>query len=848
MSRVVRTRVPGSRGGRRFSFGSGYLVALGRVLTAAHVLVPPGMDPPPTAGQPCEILCSGPGEIWRPGEALWVEPEFDLAVVSVDAGRDLGRMRWGRVDGDGPLFWSAVGFPLASLDDAGRQPEHAWGETSAITQAPAQKLGLTVNSRHARPPGAGSGWAGLSGAAVLCDQRLVGVVIEDPAGYEGSLTARRLDAIADDPSLHEALGGRVVLEPVSGRRLEPGLRDLRVVLPAAVASFTGRHGELAELVDSGMGPMVVTQALAGLGGVGKTALALEYAHRRFYFDNAVDLVWWFTASDRLSLTSAMARLYEQLTGVSAGEDSVLSATRLRNWLENSPHRWLLVFDNADDAGVLGDLVPRVGTGQVLITSRRTDWSALGATVHRLGVLSLDESVALLSRTTGRDDEVDARLLADELGGLAVALRQAGAFIAKTGWDYRRYLEMLRTRPLRLHSEDLAGVGTTLAQVWESSLDQVTRSGQHGPLPLEVLGVLAYFAAEDVPRRLLATPAIDGEAVLGGDTLDVELALVGLAQYSLISLQPDSISLHRLVQHLTRSHLQDRGAAVDHASAAVRLLRGVLGQPGLTADDVTHLLPHVRESTSHAIARSAVPQEVAELLNAVALDRIDTGQLDVARSLLGRALHLATDCLGPDHPATLKTRDTVAWCLGVAGRVEESVGEFDTLVDDERRVLGHNHQDTLRTRHNRAHWLGQAGKVDEAVAEFQALLVDHRREFGPDHPDTLKTRGRLARWLREAGRLEEALAQFQAQLVDQLRVLGRYHRDTLRTRGSLCRWIAEAGRVDEALAQYESLLVDRVRLLGPDHPDTLRTRHGRAYWLGQALAGGRGPRPVRISTP
>ena len=102
---------------------------------------------------------------------------------------------------------------------------------------------------------------------------------------------------------------------------------------------------------------MVTQALVSLGGIGKTALALEYAHRLFYGKHAADQVWWFGAADRLSLTAAMGALYEQVDGASTGQDSMIGAERLNSWLEACPYRWLVVFDNADDAGVLDGLVP-----------------------------------------------------------------------------------------------------------------------------------------------------------------------------------------------------------------------------------------------------------------------------------------------------------------------------------------------------------------------------------------------------------------------------------------------------------------------------------------------------------
>jgi tetratricopeptide (TPR) repeat protein len=778
------------------------------------------------------VLCSGADEVWLPAEVLWVEAALDLAVVGVEAGSGLAPLRWGRVEGDEPLMWSAVGYPVASVDEGGRQPEHAWGETSAITQAPAEKLGLTVNSRHARLSATTSGWAGLSGAAVFCDRRLVGVVIADPSGYEGSLVARRLEAVADDPSLNEALRGSVVFQTVSGRALEPGLRDLRVLLPDPMASFTGRTDELAWLAQARTGPVVVTQALAGLGGVGKTALALQYAHRSFYSEHSVDLAWWFVAADRLSLSATMASLYEQLTGFPGGKDSVLAAGRLRNWLESSPYHWLVVFDNADLPGVLDGLVPHAGAGQVLITSRRSDWSLLGATVRRLDVLPPDDSVALLRTITGQDDDEGARLLARELDGLAVALQQAGAFLRKAGWDYQRYLEMLRSHPLTLLSEDLAGVGMTVAKVWESSLDQVIRSGR--TLAGDVLGVLAYFAAEDIPRWLLAPPPIGAEATLGGgDPLAVDLALVGLADYSLISLEADAISLHRLVQYLTRLHVEDPGTALDHVATAIRLLGAAIAGAGPTTELVSRLLPHITGATDHAARLCAVPAETASLLNAAAEDRLRIGQLDIARPLLDRALGVAIARLGPDHPETLRTRNNLARWLGEAGRVEEAVSQFQALLEDHRRVLGPDHPETLWTRSDLGRFLGGAGRVDEAVSQFQALLEDDLRVLGPDHPDTLTTRNNLACRLALAGRVDEAVAESQALLEDHRRVLGPDHPNTLWTRRDLARWLGEAGRVDEAVAESQALLEDHRRVLGPDHPDTLSARNNLARFLGEA---------------
>jgi tetratricopeptide (TPR) repeat protein len=650
----------------------------------------------------------------------------------------------------------------------------------------------------------------------------------------------------DVERLIDSLTPAVRVKP-PGRPPEPELQDLRVLLPNPVASFTGRSEELRWLAEPRTGPVVVAQALAGLGGVGKTALALEHAHRCFYTDHSVDLAWWFVAADRLSLCASMAQLYEQITGIPAGEDSVLAAGRLRNWLESSPHRWLVVFDNADTAGVLDGLVPRAGSGQVLITSRRTDWSPLGATVRRLDVLPPDDSVALLHAISGCRDEEGARLLSRELGGLAVALHQAGRLMSKAGWDYDRYLQMLRARPLSLHREDLAGAGTTVAKVWESSLEHVTGDGGHGTLAADVLGVLAYYGAEDIPRFLLEAALIDGEALLwGGDALAVELALVRLADYSLVNLEPDAIGLHRLVQHLSRAHIEDQVTGADHIAAAIRLLLGALtaahradvtrvriesAGPGPPTEVVSRLLPHITEATAHAVRLSVVPHETTSLLNVVVRDRLGIGQLDVARALLDRALGLAIAHLGPDHPETLRTRNHLASWQALAGKVGEAVAQSQALLEDCVRVLGPDHLETLRTQNNLAFYLGALGSADQAVARSQDLLEAHRDTVGPNHPETLTARNVLSFWLAQTGRVGEAVSQLQAALEDCMRILGPDHPDTLRTRLLLAFCLGQTGRVDRAVAESEALLEDCVRVLGPDHPETLTARNVQAVWLG-----------------
>jgi hypothetical protein len=505
----------------------------------------------------------------------WADVARDVAVLACPALRAEGIVRWGRLAGTDPLDWGAVGFPAASATrEGGRQAEHAFGRASPISGRDAGTLALTIESRDAAQGRGGSPWAGLSGAAVFCGEHLAGVITADTGGYERSLTARRAEEFCSHPALAAVLGGVPVPEEVTGRPREPGLADLRSTLRPRNDAFTGRGADLADLADLAAGPVgrvVLTQSLTGLGGVGKSALALEHAHRR-YDSGEVDLAWWFTAEDRPVLLAAMAGLYDRLTGTPGDKDAEAGAIALRNWLEHAPYRWIVVFDNAEP-GTLDGILPADGTGQVIITSRASDWP--GTATHPVGTLPPDEAAGLLSRITGLPPGQDAEDLAAELGGLALAIEQAAAYIRQTHGTYADYLHALRDDPRTIYETDLAHAESVTARVWRRSLSHVTGSTPEHPAAT-VLGVLSYLAPDDIPRQLLAPDAVKDTPVLGDLTsVQVSVALARLADYSLITLDTDAIAVHRVIQHLTRLDAETRDMAVSYCSAAIGLLDACL---------------------------------------------------------------------------------------------------------------------------------------------------------------------------------------------------------------------------------------------------------------------------------
>jgi Trypsin-like peptidase domain len=230
--RVVQVRTPGSTEGT-YRFGSGYFVAHDLVLTARHVLVRPEFTARerPVEGQPCEISF---GNGWLAAR-LEAAGDVDVAVLRTAADGGWHPARWAKLVGSEPVHWDAVGYPVANVGQERREREHAYGEVSPLTGDGDNWLGLTVTSREPREAGTpATGWAGLSGAAVLCEGRIIGVITEDLKAYSRSLKALRAIAILADPVIAAALdrpsapevGGRPFRRPAV---LEAGRPVLLIV-------------------------------------------------------------------------------------------------------------------------------------------------------------------------------------------------------------------------------------------------------------------------------------------------------------------------------------------------------------------------------------------------------------------------------------------------------------------------------------------------------------------------------------------------------------------------------------------------------------------------------------------
>ncbi|HEV2252303.1 MAG TPA: FxSxx-COOH system tetratricopeptide repeat protein [Streptosporangiaceae bacterium] len=620
-------------------------------------------------------------------------------------------------------------------------------------------------------------------------------------------------------------------------------RSRPVRLAPRPAPLAGREELLAEVHrrlagDETTGPRVV--ALHGLGGAGKTSLAIWHAYRHI---DQYQVIWQFAADDQATMAAEFAELGWQL----AGPDLLTApnpVAQVHGILAASPDGWLLVFDNAASHAALRDFLPPAGHGHVIITSQNPTWPA-GQAVE---VPMLDVGVAaefLMNRTDAADTSV-ARDLVRELGGLPLALEQAAAYMQATGLSIASYLELFGERRLELLSRgDLTGYDKRVTTTWALAFDQL----QNAPQAAGLLRLLACCASEAIPLGLLLRPRPELAAAFGpqvrpllapllDDPLAAADALAALHRYSLVSAPVDgAVSVHRLVQAVTLAQLPPETEAAWQRAAAALIEAALPHEEKLPANWPAYaaLMPHARATLgtgSKGMAR------VAGYLGAI-------GDRAAALALSQQVLEARQMDLGPEHPETLNAGVEVAGWTGAEGNAAAARDQLAALLPVYERVLGAGHPDTLDARDSLALFTRDAGDAAAARDQLAALLRLREQVSGAAHMDTLGTRALLALFTGEAGDPAGARDRYAALLPVAEQVLGPEHRAVLTSRGYLARWTGEAGDAAGARDRLAALLPVYERVLGAGHPGALNARANLAYWTKQA---GKSPRARKDSTP
>jgi tetratricopeptide (TPR) repeat protein len=598
-------------------------------------------------------------------------------------------------------------------------------------------------------------------------------------------------------------------------------------LPARNPTFTGREKVLEALhaqlraVPNAAEPRAA--AIYGLGGVGKTELALEYAYRHAA---DYDVAWWVPGDRTTSTVAALAELARHL-GVEVMADQGDMVVGLFRELRGRD-RWLLVYDNAGQAEDLAPLLPPGGSGHLLITSRNLAWTRVRVPLA-LRVLERVESVAFLRRRT-HTDEANADALSELLGDLPLALEEAAAYVEETQVGLGAYLRLARERMSELFGlEQPTRDEQRVATTWSVALDRVQ---VEAPAAEALLDLCAFFARDDIPRELpgrfperLPHPL----AQAAGDPLAYNDAIRALGRYSLATVTPTALAVHRLVQAVVRARL-DHTSQRRWAGVAVGLLYESFPDRSWEAPTwptCQRLLPHVLAATEHAEHLGVAGEEAGALLDRVSDYLRGRGQPRQARPIAEGALVVTMAALGPDDPATGDRHDTLGRILRDLGDLQGARAELERALAIYEAALGSDYPDVAILRSTLGQVLRGLGDLVGAREQFEQALSLFEAALGPDHPEVGGIRNEIAHVLWARWDLQGARVQLERALVIEEATYGPGHPRVATVRSNLGSVLQDLGDLVGARAELQRAVAILEATLDLDHPEvaTARTKLG-----------------------
>ncbi|KAA2261763.1 tetratricopeptide repeat protein [Solihabitans fulvus] len=606
-------------------------------------------------------------------------------------------------------------------------------------------------------------------------------------------------------------------------------RDRREEMPPAIMRgipsrnphFTGRKDILARLrsmlVNSTKQTALLPHALHGLGGVGKTQLAIEYVYR---YASAYDLIWWVPAEDQTLIRTSLAALGSAMglpesTDLSRTVDAVLDTLRTG---QRYP-RWLLVYDNANRPADLQPYLP-YPTGHVLITSRNSSWSDVASTVE-VDVFNRQESVALLRQRSEDINAADADRLADRLGDLPLALEQAAAWQAETGMQVDEYLELFDDQLEQLTENPPSNYPDTVGATYRVAFERLQ---EQAPAAAQLLELCAFFGAEPISVVLLwegryaDLPSPLDETLR--DRIRLRRAMREIVRFALarVDAAADRISVHRLVQAVLRARLtpEERDVTRRHAQQILALANP--SQP-----DSAQNWPRHAELSPQILPTGMLQAEERDS-RIVVLDQIryrrQSGDYESARELGQLAVDTWTDLWGEDDELTLIAARHLADAMRALGENQQARElQRDTLAKL-REVFGDDHEHTLDTADGVALDLRINGEFDAAKALDEDNLARARRVFEENEPFPLRATNNVAVDLRWLGDFTEA-RRVDTDLVQRMRLqYGERDRRTQQTVSNLAHDLYGLGEYAEALQTQERTLSIQREILGINHSEVL----------------------------
>ncbi|MCJ1271049.1 hypothetical protein MMC22_010948 [Lobaria immixta] len=635
-----------------------------------------------------------------------------------------------------------------------------------------------------------------------------------------------------------------------------------------IDEFVGRKEELFKINEAfqGNGSQRKVVILHGLGGMGKTQLAVAYIKEQ---RDTYSAIFWLNGENEDTLKQSFAVMAERLHNEFPSSTLLKTAVEEKNadrmvaaikqWLSRRKNtRWILIFDNVDNPKLPGiedpqaydirSYFPEVHQGFILITTRSFRLQ-IGRVVSVKKLLDIQESITILKSTSGRmipDQDHCALELVEQLDGLPLALATAGAYLSQVSTSLKDYLRYYRTSWLKLQETSpnlLSYKDRALFSTWNLSLEHIKNQNKSAE---KLLRLWAYFDNQDLWFQLLAA-GVEGSpdwfSTMINDELSFNEVSRLLCDHALIESVKDlnGYSMHSCVHAWTR-HVLDAEKDISMARLALTCVGSAVPvKDGEYWALGRRLLPHAHRCLESIVCdidlEAQDDQNICNHIFKIGYLYADQSKMKEAEIMYNRALKGYEKAWGPEHTSTLDTVNNLGILYADQGKMEEAEAMYNRALKGHEKAWGPEYTLTLDTVNNLGLLYADQGKMEEAEAMYNRALKGYEKAWGPEHTSTLKTVNNLGLLYADQGKMEEAEAMYQRALKGYEKAWGPEHTSTLDTVHNLGTLYADQGKMEEAEAMYNRALKGKEKASGPENtsplnldsyskPDDLYKRRGK----------------------
>lgn len=580
-------------------------------------------------------------------------------------------------------------------------------------------------------------------------------------------------------------------------------------------NFTGREyilDKLKEMFDEKYNN-ALTQIISGLGGVGKTQIALEYVLK---YGFKYDLIWWVNSENVAVITDAYSQfaIKKGLIDDNVSDINIIKEAVL-NWMNNN-NNWLFIFDNADDSNIIYDYLPRDSKGHILITSRNTNWASIGK-VKEIEEFTEKEAEKFMIKRTGEMNKNRLIDLIKELGYLPLALEQAGAYIVNSSKSYEEYYELYKKYKIEiLKKYPPLGYNHTVATTWAISIDKISNESSE-----QLLNIFSLLAPDNITRDIferskefLPPPLCEKIE----NELEFDEAVYNLKKYSIIRENNKIYSIHRLVQDVIRISLDKEfwgGITIDLAYNIFDFDYKDI----VTWQWYNKVIPHAISIAKYGEENKIKLEKIAYLYHQIATYyNMILADYEQAEILFDEVIRIEKDVYGDENEHTIRSYNNLIGLYIDQGKYDDAESLCIYALNICEKTFLPNHNMTLVLIKCLAQIYFKKSRYDDAEKLYKRVLNIRNEIFGENSNEAATIMGELASIHKINGHYDDAKILLEEALEIKEKEFGLAHTEVAVVLDSLGMVYQKMRRYSDAEELLKRALEIRKKVYGVNHPN------------------------------